>query len=58
MVVNGRTNGDAAWYYAHPSAAASVIADHVAFWHGVHIEASDGESAGGWLNSVRRLIRR
>jgi uncharacterized protein (DUF427 family) len=36
--VDGETNVDAAWYYPSPSAAASQIRDHVAFWHGVRIE--------------------
>ena len=38
VVVNGKTNSDAAWYYPKPSAAASRIKDHVAFWRGVEVE--------------------
>jgi uncharacterized protein (DUF427 family) len=38
LKVGERVNRDAAWYYPEPSAAAAVIADRVAFWHGVKIE--------------------
>jgi uncharacterized protein (DUF427 family) len=37
--VNGKTNKDAAWYYPQPKDAARQIADHVAFWRGVAVEA-------------------
>ncbi|MDQ0619133.1 DUF427 domain-containing protein [Arthrobacter globiformis] len=37
--VDGLRNENAAWYYADPSAEAARIRDHVAFWHGVRIEA-------------------
>lgn len=36
--VNGRQNGDAAWYYPDPKPAASRISGHVAFWKGVRVE--------------------
>ena len=58
VVVNGETNRDAAWFYPNPSLAAAKIAGHVAFWHGVEVEASDGETAGGWLDRARRLVGR
>jgi uncharacterized protein (DUF427 family) len=38
IVVDGDTNRSAAWYYADPSAAASDIKGHVAFWRGVRVE--------------------
>ena len=38
IVVNGRRNKRAAWYYPSPSSAAAQITDHVAFWKGVTIE--------------------
>jgi uncharacterized protein (DUF427 family) len=38
VVVDGKENKDAAWYYPEPSQAASNIKDHVAFWHGVQVE--------------------
>jgi len=34
VVVDGKTNKDAAWYYPNPSEAAKQIKDHVAFWRG------------------------
>ncbi|UKA52623.1 DUF427 domain-containing protein [Arthrobacter sp. FW305-BF8] len=37
--VDGLRNENAAWYYADPSLEAARIRDHVAFWHGVRIEA-------------------
>ncbi len=37
--VDGQENENAAWYYPEPSKAAEHIAGHVAFWHGVEIEA-------------------
>ena len=39
VVVGGRTNKDAAWYYPDPLPAARQIAGHVAFWKGVVVEA-------------------
>jgi len=38
IVVDGKTNEDAAWYYAEPSAMAARIKDHIAFWRGVNVE--------------------
>jgi uncharacterized protein (DUF427 family) len=37
VVVAGKTNGDAAWYYPEPKDAAAEIAGHVAFWRGVQV---------------------
>lgn len=39
IVVGGDTNAGAAWYYPHPKDAAVEIADYVAFWKGVTVEA-------------------
>ena len=39
VVVDGTVNPDAAWYYPKPSPLAHKIKDHVAFSHGVRIEA-------------------
>ena len=39
VVVNGETNGDAAWYYPEPKTAAAQIRDYVAFWRGVRVES-------------------
>ena len=38
VVVAGKVNRDAAWYYPTPSSAAAKIIDRVAFWHGVKVE--------------------
>ena len=38
VVVDGKENGNAAWYYPQPSAAAVKIRGHVAFWRGVQIQ--------------------
>jgi len=39
VVVEGRVNRDAAWYYPDPKPAAENIAGHVAFWKGVKVES-------------------
>lgn len=39
LMVNGEMNTDAAWYYANPKMGAEEVADRVAFWKGVKIEA-------------------
>jgi uncharacterized protein (DUF427 family) len=38
LVVDGKTNADAAWYYPAPKPAAANITGYVAFWKGVKIE--------------------
>ena len=38
VVVSGKTNEDAAWYYPSPKDAAKNITDYVAFWKGVTVE--------------------
>jgi len=38
LVVDGRTNKDAAWFYPKPKDAAKEITNYVAFWHGVAVE--------------------
>ena len=37
--VDGQINADAAWYYPNPTPAAAQIADHIAFWKGVNVDA-------------------
>lgn len=39
IVVDGRENPDAAWYYTDPKPAAGNIKGHVAFWRGVTVES-------------------
>lgn len=38
VIVDGKLNRDAAWYYPDPSSAAKRIKDHIAFWRGVKVE--------------------
>jgi uncharacterized protein (DUF427 family) len=37
VVVDGKINAGAAWYYPNPKPAASDIKDYVAFWRGVKV---------------------
>lgn len=37
VTAGGKTNPDAAWYYAEPKAAAAEIKGRVAFWKGVKV---------------------
>ncbi len=41
VVVDGKTNGNAAWVYREPMAAAAAIAGYVAFWKGVEVKGAD-----------------
>lgn len=38
VVVNGKCNPNAAWYYPEPLPAAKQIAGRIAFWRGVRVE--------------------
>jgi uncharacterized protein (DUF427 family) len=38
VVVDGKENQDAAWYYPDPKPEEASVKDHVAFWHGVTVE--------------------
>ena len=37
LIVNGRRNPDAAWYYPDPKPAAAEIKGRYAFWKGVEV---------------------
>ena len=37
IVVDGKNNKDAAWYYPAPSTLADKIKDYIAFWRGVKV---------------------
>ncbi|MBA3830192.1 MAG: DUF427 domain-containing protein [Taibaiella sp.] len=37
IVVDGKTNKDAVWYYPDPKPAAANIEDRIAFWKGVKV---------------------
>jgi uncharacterized protein (DUF427 family) len=39
LVVDGKVNPAAAWYYPTPKDAAARVAGRVAFWRGVRVEA-------------------
>jgi uncharacterized protein (DUF427 family) len=39
LVVDGKTNTDAAWFYPEPLPAAAEIAGRVAFWRGVVVSS-------------------
>lgn len=39
VVVDGKSNAGAAWFYPEPKAAAKNIEGYVAFWRGVEVEA-------------------
>ena len=38
LVVDGKVNADAAWYYPDPKPLAKNITGHIAFWKGVKVE--------------------
>lgn len=38
VIVDGKLNENAAWYYAAPFDAAKEIAGHIAFWRGVDVQ--------------------
>ncbi len=54
--VDGQVNRNAAWYYAQPSAAASQIKDHVAFWRGVKVVKNEGEQGENGLGARFRQL--
>lgn len=37
LVVDGKENKDAAWFYSDPKSAAAEIKDRIAFWKGVEV---------------------
>ena len=39
VVVDGKVNRDAAWFYPEPKQAAQEIQDYIAFWHGVQVKS-------------------
>lgn len=44
LEVEGKTNSDAAWYYADPKPKADSIKGYVAFWKGVQVEGGSSEN--------------
>lgn len=45
VVAGGNSNADAAWYYPTPKDAANEIAGRVAFWKGVEVSGSGGQTS-------------
>jgi uncharacterized protein (DUF427 family) len=41
VVVDGKRNQDAAWYYPDPYEAAQDIKDYIAFWEGVEVRGTN-----------------
>lgn len=37
IIVDGKTNPNAAWYYPNPKTAAKEIKNYIAYWKGVEI---------------------
>jgi len=37
IIVDGKENKDAAWYYPEPKEKAKEIKNHIAFWKGVEV---------------------
>lgn len=65
LVVDGKENLDAAWYYPEPNRAARHIAGRIAFWRGVDVghvadSAATGEHdvPGRNRGLMARLLRR
>jgi uncharacterized protein (DUF427 family) len=56
--VDGAVNPGAAWDYPRPRPAASVIAGHVACWHGVRVERVPGPSQEPGSGTGRGLAGR
>ncbi len=38
VVVAGKANRDAAWYYPNSKESAANIKDHIAFWRGIDVQ--------------------
>ncbi len=59
VVVDGKANRDAAWYYLDPSQAAAAIKGHIALWRGVRVTKVSGDDDHETRPSlVSRLLHR
>jgi uncharacterized protein (DUF427 family) len=56
IVVDGKVNRAAAWYYPDPRPAAGAIRGRVAFWHGVRVKANGEGDDAGLLARLRRRL--
>ena len=59
IVVDGKENRDAAWYYPQPSPAAEKIQGRVAFWRGVEVvdDEADPADESPMTGFFSRLVR-
>jgi len=57
VVVDGKRNNDAVWYYPDPSPAAEKVRGRVAFWRGVQVVAGDEEDGSGRESRHGLLVR-
>jgi uncharacterized protein (DUF427 family) len=44
VVVDGKSNADAAWYYQEPYDAAAAIKGYIAFWRGVEVSGENPDA--------------
>jgi uncharacterized protein (DUF427 family) len=60
VVVDGKVNRAAAWYYPDPLPAAAELRGRVALWRGVRVEgdAGDADGDGDGAGPLARLLRR
>jgi uncharacterized protein (DUF427 family) len=58
VVVDGKENRDAAWYYPDPSPAAAQIAGRIAFWRGVRVERVNEDGTDVTRPLMARLFNR
>jgi hypothetical protein len=54
LIVDGKINEDAAWYYANPSDAATAIKGYIAFWKGVDVLLKTGSRVAPYGPLVRQ----
>ena len=56
VVIDGRINKGAAWYYPSPKPAAGHIEGYVAFWRGVEVVHGERDGNGSLLEKIRGLF--
>jgi uncharacterized protein (DUF427 family) len=61
VVVDGKANTDAAWFYPEPRPAAEQIRNRIAFWHGVKVQqvaTEAGSEEPAPAGAFRKLLDR
>ena len=58
IVVDGKQNRDAAWYYPNPSRAAAHISGHIAFWRGVRVQEIGEDGKPVHRSTLSKLLHR